>query len=360
MVWRRSNPAAAQKSGAVASSDDELDAALDSLGIILRALGATAVDTDAKPAAQTSAEYERWTQAITIGDAEGSQDGAAARRDWGGLRRFVQQQRKAEHEFVVRSLGQLRAAVYEFARALSGGIGEDRGSDEKLGEKLTRLDEALAKNDVGAVRGHAREMSELVRATIEQRRSRQRKQLEQLAQHVKALRKELDDARREASLDPLTRLYNRSALDVHLAQLAELQLLTGSTPALLMVDIDHFKRVNDQYGHQSGDKALCAIADDLVRHFVRREDFVARYGGEEFSVVVPDSSLQGVKQRAEAARLAISRRQLEIGGARLSLTVSIGLAAMRENESCASWIARADRALYEAKRQGRNRLVCDD
>ncbi len=96
--------------------------------------------------------------------------------------------------------------------------------------------------------------------------------------------------RTQATLDSLTNLYNRAAFDQEVEKVGALGLLLGSMPCLLLVDVDHFKAINDQYGHPAGDQVLKAVAENLVRHFLRKEDFVARYGGEEFAIVVRDSA----------------------------------------------------------------------
>jgi diguanylate cyclase (GGDEF)-like protein len=121
-----------------------------------------------------------------------------------------------------------------------------------------------------------------------------------------------------------------------------------------MIDVDHFKKVNDTHGHPAGDEVLRRVADCLVRNFLRREDFVARYGGEEFVVVIPDSSLHNAEQRAERVRQSLSELESDTGKTKLKITASIGLASLASGDSGKSWLERADSALYEAKNGGRN------
>jgi diguanylate cyclase len=182
----------------------------------------------------------------------------------------------------------------------------------------------------------------------------QQRMLGELSQKISDLREELHEVREKASLDPLTQLFNRAALDAHLDRVADLAFLLSSSPCILMIDIDHFKQVNDGSGHPAGDEVLRRVADCLVRNFLRREDFVARYGGEEFVVVIPDSSLHNAELRAERVRQSLAELEVDTGKGKLNITVSIGLASWATGDTGASWLARADAALYEAKGDGRN------
>jgi diguanylate cyclase (GGDEF)-like protein len=178
-----------------------------------------------------------------------------------------------------------------------------------------------------------------------------------LSEKIHKLKAELHEARESAALDPLTQLHNRTSLDSQLERVADLSFLMSATPCLLMIDVDHFKSVNDRFGHPIGDEVIRRVADTLVRNFLRREDFVARYGGEEFVVVVPDSSAHAVRQRAERVRQAIGEIGFSKGKEDFSVTASIGVAVLGPGDTGKTWLARADAALYEAKSAGRNRVI---
>ncbi len=154
--------------------------------------------------------------------------------------------------------------------------------------------------------------------------------------------------------DPLTGVYNRRFLDkMLLRELSRSQRL-GAPVALLMVDIDHFKRFNDRHGHQAGDQALHRVARTLARH-LRTMDFVARYGGEEFAVVLPGADRRSALQTAERLRSAMESVAIGADGESERLTVSIGSAACPSDANDAvSLVTAADAALYAAKEAGRN------
>ena len=163
-----------------------------------------------------------------------------------------------------------------------------------------------------------------------------------------------------AALDPLTGVANRrsliAALDRDVARAQRMR----EPMALMMVDIDHFKDVNDQYGHPAGDRVLCSVVN-VLRQRVRAQDLVGRYGGEEFMVLLPDTGLVGAEQLARALCKAVEESRCPadgVPGPGIAVTVSIGVFGGRL-ESGDSWdmlIAAADRALYQAKNNGRNRV----
>ncbi|MEP7048834.1 MAG: GGDEF domain-containing protein [Pseudomonadota bacterium] len=359
MFWKKapatSNP---PEASAVRAQVNGEDAVLDALAGLLKAFGENAFDTDNVPAAQTRAECEGWAKRITVGDGktEQGEDGSPRpfKRDFVGVRRFFSAQRSHEREFVGRSLGNLREAVHTFARCLTTTVAEDRTADERVGAQLGKLVGAFQSNDSQAIRYEAEGIVSVVQEVMAKRSEIQKRVLSELSQKISDLREELQEVREKAALDPLTQLFNRAALDVHLDRVADLAFLLSSSPCILMIDVDHFKRINDTYGHPAGDEVLRRVADALVRNFLRREDFVARYGGEEFVVVIPDSSLHNAEQRAERVRQSIQELEIVTDKGKVSVTVSVGLSSLASGDSGKSWVARADAALYEAKGGGRN------
>lgn len=166
-----------------------------------------------------------------------------------------------------------------------------------------------------------------------------------------------EQALREASLrDPMTGLHNRRSFDAELGRV----LARPGDHYLLFVDVDHFKKVNDQYGHGFGDEVLRTIAGAMSLS-VRNEDIVARIGGEEFALILPGSARHVAQTVAERLLLAVPACDLWAGGERVTITVSIGVARRRTGHSAATLMGVADAALYKAKSQGRRRAVfCEE
>ncbi len=158
--------------------------------------------------------------------------------------------------------------------------------------------------------------------------------------------------------DPMTGLYNRSYFLDQIGALRCRHGAQGTGLAVLMLDVDHFKRINDHYGHLAGDTVLREVAA-VIRESTRSEDLVARYGGEEFVVALPVSAPDLATERAERIRANQAARRIQAGGAEIRVSVSIGLAfgppgRMRDELSL---IEMADQALYQAKAAGRNRVA---
>lgn len=131
----------------------------------------------------------------------------------------------------------------------------------------------------------------------------------------------------------------------------------GQKPvSIVMVDLDRFKAINDTYGHPAGDKALQAVAARL-RAVARRDDVVGRFGGDEFVIVLKHASLATARRIAERLREGVGREAVEIGGRRMRITLSAGVAATANGEDAESLLARADVALYQAKHAGRDRVI---
>jgi diguanylate cyclase (GGDEF)-like protein len=158
--------------------------------------------------------------------------------------------------------------------------------------------------------------------------------------------------------DPLTGLYNRAFFMEQLGPLAERGAARGLGLAVLMLDIDHFKKINDSFGHDVGDTVLCEVGR-VLRESARSEDLVARYGGEEFVLALPVAAPDQATERAERVRVGLSLRRIDTAAGSIRVTASLGLAFAPpgRNRPSAALITAADHCLYQAKNSGRNRVV---
>jgi diguanylate cyclase (GGDEF)-like protein len=161
---------------------------------------------------------------------------------------------------------------------------------------------------------------------------------------------------RSSRRDPLTGLENRGAIDATLGHLWAQATRGGEGFAVLLIDVDHFKRINDAHGHAVGDQVLEHVASVIAAQ-ARQADTVGRYGGDEFIIVAPQSTLAGAVQAAERLRLGMEAEHIHARASNLRVTLSIGVASSTsEDLAVADVLARADRALYRAKARGRNRV----
>jgi diguanylate cyclase len=189
-------------------------------------------------------------------------------------------------------------------------------------------------------------------------------QLAQSQERIFLLESFLSDATRDASTDALTGLSNRRAFDAALRHAAGDAMNSGATLAFVLLDIDHFKMVNDHWGHPAGDEVLRQVAATLTRT-VRGGDLVARYGGEEFAMILPRTGRRGALAVAENVREAVAAQLFSVSTSQgadakldcFSVTVSAGISCYVPGESLGHWLSRADVALYGAKNAGRNRVM---
>lgn len=253
------------------------------------------------------------------------------------------------------SVGHLVEQVAESA-ALAGDQASRFGSSlENWAAAVLRpaaASEPPANNGVADILRGTRQMQEAI-STLQAR-------LEDSARETQQLRLEVARAREEALIDALTGLSNRKGFDLALAAcLAHVRPETPG-PCLLMIDLDHFKRLNDSLGHVFGDRVLANLGQ-VLRANVKGKDTAARYGGEEFAVILPETPRGGAVGLAEALRARVAASRIKRSGDKEALigniTVSIGVADYIAEESATDLVSRADRALYAAKMQGRNRVV---
>lgn len=151
----------------------------------------------------------------------------------------------------------------------------------------------------------------------------------------------------------MTKLFNRSKLDDILEKEMALSQAVSSPLSIVFLDIDHFKQVNDTYGHDVGDRVLIELAN-IISSTTRVGDFVARWGGEEFMITLQSTDTLHASKLAEKLRIAVEEHKFAIAG---KLTISLGVTEYLNNESEENFVKRVDRALYEAKESGRNRVV---
>lgn len=200
-------------------------------------------------------------------------------------------------------------------------------------------------------------LMKLVESTRHARQSVEslRTELKSSQDELQSLQQRLQALEAEALKDPLTGLYNRRGLDQALQRLRT-DGLELSRSSLLMIDLDHFKRINDSYGHLFGDQVLCAVAK-MLESMIKGRDMAARMGGEEFVVLLPETPPSGAVALAEQFRTAFSRAKVRRAGSDKvidQLTVSIGVASPDPQETLERAMERADAALYRAKSEGRN------
>jgi diguanylate cyclase len=259
-------------------------------------------------------------------------------------------------EVLDRLQRKLRDVLEEAAQTAAAAL-EDSGQFEAaLRDTRSRLTGASSLESVHAI------IAELARETTRMHSATEavHQKLETRAREVELLTRQLEQAKSEALQDPLTGLKNRRGFELAVKELAA----SGGAfkgAALVLADIDHFKQINDRHGHLLGDKILRAIGQTLQSN-IKGRDIAARPGGDEFAVLLQQTPLAGARSLAEQIRTAVAAGRIRRSDSKDqpgSVTLSIGVAAGGSDDTLESLLARADAALYAAKRAGRNRVSVD-
>ncbi len=273
------------------------------------------------------------------------------------LRLAFEDARRKEVQDGKRYLGDLRqilwSSIDQVCRVLEAG---DRQM-APLAKARQHLQMALAQSDLEKARAAIREVLKTL-SQVDQQRLGTIQQLEQsFRQQMELLQSELQVAQRELQVDGLTQVYNRATFDQQLRKIHQLSYLTGQKSCLLMFDIDHFKKINDTFGHPAGDLIIQLVAKTIVQAFPRKSDFVARYGGEEFAVILQNTDLIEARELVAKLLVKIRGQSVKLTQATCQCTISAGIAASVKGETPEQWLTRADRGLYQAKQLGRDRFI---
>jgi len=363
----RSRPESVQAPMAVdrstTSASGELPAAGDSGQVAAAVLGPIREEAARlPPASDADAErrFRRVLDEVLYDIREGLTAHSAARARtalqtevpaWFERRRAQEKERDAEMARMAEAMGKALKAIH----------GDDQRFHGQFDQHMQRMRQAAGGASAGAAaRGTADKLLQIIDdATheLEQKRQAEERHMRQLSEMVRGLHQQLDEVRGQAQTDGLTGLFNRKSFDERLSDELKKSRLTPYHFCLIMIDLDHFKQVNDSHGHVAGDKVLAAAAKAIQAVVLRKEDFCARCGGEEMAVLLADCGAVLGLRTAEAIRQRIASIVLPgAGRAEIRPTASLGVAEGLDSDTPEDLVARADKALYAAKHWGRNRV----
>ncbi|MGE3540040.1 MAG: GGDEF domain-containing protein [Candidatus Tectimicrobiota bacterium] len=239
---------------------------------------------------------------------------------------------------------------------------ENHEFNARIYERGLQLEKITYLNDIRKIKEDLKHEVDQIKHSVQDKQSRDAQRLALLSQEVKSLRLDVEKAEQASRSDGLTGAANRLAFDMHIKDLVERNTVTAMACTMLLLDIDNFKSINDTYGHPVGDRVIMALVQ-RCRTLIRKDDFLARYGGEEFVILLHGASLRQGLKRAKTICQAVASVNYAIDEQRpqdtLGFTVSIGVSALRRHDTVASFIERADKALYAAKHQGKNRAISE-
>lgn len=274
--------------------------------------------------------------------------------DWGELGGFALDIIRREMDVVTTRVDDFRQMIWVVLQGLREAFQDDQSVNVAVAEQLNRLNDAAGSATIDDLRREVVASVVMINRAIDERKKRQHAQLEELGHQLNRMRSELVKAQKELELDSMTRLYNRASFDQLLGKTIELSVFSGQAACLLMVDIDFFKKINDIKGHVVGDRVILKLAEVLSRTFPRKGDFVARYGGDEFAVILQETALADGEMLAKRLLAELKADQpADDQGVVVATSLSVGVGAMRSGDNVEAWVARADQALYQAKRAGR-------
>ena len=247
--------------------------------------------------------------------------------------------------------------IDDVMKLIGDALGMSASFEENLSRATKKLEAARQPGEIKAV------LESLVKSTREMRDTNQALQdrLTLSKTEISNLQQSLEAIRAESLTDPLTGLGNRKYFDRSIQMEVENALANSEPLSLLMFDIDHFKSFNDSYGHLTGDQVLRLVGMSL-KQTIKGQDITARYGGEEFAVVLPNTALRQALTVADHIRRAVMAKELKkksTGEILGRVTISVGVSMLKPGDDTDSLIERADACLYAAKRNGRNRVVCE-
>ncbi|OXY83795.1 GGDEF domain-containing protein [Oceanimonas doudoroffii] len=285
---------------------------------------------------------------------------------------------RSERQHSTRFLARLNDSLEDMQSHFSASVIEgrnlasDRARDDRslagelkaMGESLGRADNSRLREEIAErvhsitqLLSHHEQLQEREQALL-QRLNEVETRLHSMQHEAAEYRHRLTSQNQKLLIDHLTQIYNRTALNERLESEYRRWLRHGDPLAIVLLDIDHFKDINDNFGHLAGDKALRVIAR-TIRENLRETDFVARFGGEEFVVLMLNVDPGLVSRPLEQLRKKIESIPFRFKDERVTITISIGATLLQAGDSTTSAMERADQALYQAKHAGRNRLIID-
>ncbi len=265
--------------------------------------------------------------------------------------REVDERINAVSELMSKNIDSMQTAIHDASESAESYSGS-------LQQASTSLDGDIDPSALRALTQHLLSETKQMQETNKELEKR----LENSRDDVTLLQHDLEEMRRESMTDSLTQIYNRKCFDQQLNKRILEAQKNGTPLCLIILDIDHFKNFNDKFGHQTGDQVLRLVAMTLSAN-TKGKDMAARYGGEEFAIILPDIELKDAARLSDTIRKTIQSKELLKRSTNEKLgriTASFGVARLGESDNATSLIERADRALYAAKRSGRNRVVSED
>ncbi len=308
-------------------------------------------DFDKHPVRKTREIFDDYSKSLLVADYPDA-DKLLFR-----IRQFFSSYRVDEYSYIQRSAEEFKSIIWDFADQLGEDIQVEKTKEVELRAQLDELREAVESNAMEKLKHKSREFIDTYVQYQTQKDERREKRLGTMTKSLQTMKKQLAEAQVSLKVDHLTQAYKRKSFEEQGQRYQQLYGLSKGKISMLMFDINHFKKVNDTYGHDIGDHVIKECVRFLKESFQRSNDLVARLGGEEFAVILPDFDVQSAAKKVEECLDRIRKETIVHKDLNIKFTVSCGIAQLMENEAFPQWVKRADMALYQSKNSGRNRYT---
>lgn len=273
------------------------------------------------------------------------------------LRQFFSAYRIDEYSYIQKTFDEFKGIIWDFIDQLSEDLRYQQNKDDEVLGNLEELKEAVESNSIDVLKTKSRQFIDFYVEHHTREEEHKSRRMDHLRKNLAFVKRKLVEANESMNRDHLTSAYNRKSFDDKITQYWHFFELTQNPVTLFMLDIDHFKKVNDTFGHATGDFVLKECVRVLQDVFCNEGEFVARVGGEEFAILLPNMTMETAPTRAEWALQRVRKEAYLIEDKELRFTVSIGVAQLESGESVDAWMKRADEALYKSKASGRNKFT---
>jgi diguanylate cyclase len=271
--------------------------------------------------------------------------------------RFIEQQ----HKYIADREYELRDIIDLLTKAMASMDVGNRDFYQRVYDHSEKMEQITLLNDIKKIKSALQYEVRQMREIVDRKKDQDQRQVQHLAGQVDSLRQELEKTKAKSITDGLTGAFTRQAFDEALTDLMSRSRIMDNDFSLLMIDMDDFKKINDTYGHLIGDRVLVAFCQKC-RQSIRGDDVLARYGGEEFAILLSGANLENAMKKGRQICESIASARYQVSGndqnsGSLSVTVSIGVTPFKKEDTAEAMIERADKALYKAKKSGKNRVV---
>lgn len=271
------------------------------------------------------------------------------------FRSFYESYRLKESLYFQNTVREFKTLIWELVEQLTE-IAKS-SSEQNLEIRVASLRQSVESDSLEELRHKTLEFIDTVMSQQHSQKEKIERRLSETQKSLKNAKIKLTEAQLASEMDHLTQIHNRKSFDQRLSDLHQLCRHTQLHATLVICDIDHFKSINDRFGHDVGDRVIKECAYSLMSHCTREVEIAARIGGEEFALILPDFSEEQAVIKVNKIQETIKALTLTHEGSRIDFTMSFGVAEFNNNTDLTEWFKAADSALYTSKRNGRNRIT---